>query len=714
MSSSLNWFVYSGLALSLLTACGGGGGSDDPPAVSNPVRPSNSTCLAPELSAPSGDELSLVAAFPGLPAISRLVGLYQAPQDDTQWYALSQQGRILQFDNDPDASNFRVFLDQQSTTDSSSNESGMLGFAFHPNYQQNGMVYVYTMPSTRTSQLLRYSLNRDSGVLDPDSAQLLLEIAQPAANHNGGDLGFGPDGYLYLSLGDGGSAGDPFGNGQDPFSLLGSMLRLDINVSSDSTAYGIPPDNPFADGRGGRPEIYAYGLRNPWRWSFDRSTGDLWLGDVGQYDIEEIDRITLGGNYGWNIMEGDSCYGANSCQRQGLTPPVVDYSHRDTGGCSVTGGYVYRGSAMPSLFGQYLFGDFCNGDIYSIDSDAPDDMTQLLDSGLSLSAFAQDASGELYALNLQGAAGAGIFRLVANNSTGDSAIPERLSQTGCLSDTANRTMATGVVPYAVNSPLWSDGADKERFFAIPDGTQITLNDAGEFQFPDRSVLIKHFYYLEDILETRLFMKHSSGWAGYSYQWNPQRSDAVLLDSGAILAVDNNYQHIFPSRGDCMRCHTSAAGWSLGPETLQLNTADGDTLGQLRERGYLAQAVPNSLLESQLYGLEDGAASMAQRARSYLHSNCASCHRPGGPISGIDFRFSTPLSQTGICDVAPLYGNYGLSNARLLVPGDASRSIVALRMGDTGSNRMPPLASQVVDEVGHDLIKQWIASLSQCE
>ncbi len=717
MKSPAYLMTLSSVAL-LLTACGGGGGGGS--SASAPLRPANTSCIAPAMSMAGGSEIALEAAFPSLPAIERLVGIYQAPGNNETWYGVSQNGVIYQFANRRDASQYRIFLNLEGQTYSQSNEAGMLGMAFHPQYASNGWVYLYYMPSADSARLSRFTVDSASNTLLKSSEKVVLQLDQPALNHNGGGLGFGPDGYLYLSLGDGGGANDSFDNGQNPDTLLGTLLRLDVDVAGDAAAYEIPPDNPFARG-GGAPEVYAYGLRNPWRWSFDRLTGELWLGDVGQNAREEIDVIRAGGNYGWPIMEGKSCLGGNACDQTGLSLPVADYSHSTTGGCSVTGGYVYRADNTSPLHGHYLFGDFCNGIIYGLNPASPGEVTTLIDSSLTISSFAEDQDGMLYVVSLNETQGGNIFRIEDSGSGASVTVADKLSDTGCFSKTSTQSVAPGVVSYGVNSKLWSDGASKQRYFGIPDGSQISFNSAGEFIFPDRSVVIKNFSHQGDIIETRLLMKHLDGWAGYSYQWNDEKTDADLLDSGREAVIDAGYTHIFPSRGECMQCHTAAAGWTLGPETLQLNADRTDNqsntvnaLSALHQQGYLDRPVPQDLLQSKVYALDDNAATIAQRARSYLHSNCSNCHRPGGPIAGIDLRYQTALADTGLCNSVPLYGNLGQPGARLVLPGDASRSVLSLRMQNLGSQRMPPLASQQVDYAALEIVNAWINTLPACD
>lgn len=347
-----------------------------------------------------------VAAFPRLPLLSGLVGLHQAPGDSSSFYAVRKSGHVLRFSNQSGASSAALVLDVSARV-LDSGESGLLGLAFHPQFASNGRLYVYyTGGSPLTSYLSRF-VRRSDGSFHASDEEILLTVAQPFSNHNGGQLAFGPDGYLYLALGDGGSGGDPFGNAQNTNVLLGKILRLDV----DGTApYAIPPDNPFAGG-GGRPEIWAYGLRNPWRFSFDRGSGALWAADVGEDDYEEINKIVRGGNYGWAIMEGTSCFNGTSCNPVGLIPPVFAYDHRE--GCSVTGGYVYRGAALPALQGRYLFTDFCSGKVWSLQLFGGTVQSGMLETlPGSPASLAEDYAGELYALDFGGDAGANIYKLV--------------------------------------------------------------------------------------------------------------------------------------------------------------------------------------------------------------------------------------------------------------------------------------------------------------
>ena len=353
---------------------------------------------SPLLSSPAQAQpaqLTLEPAFPKL-RFDRPLVMLQAPGAPEHWYIVDQAGRIFRFANDPGAATTTLVLDIRLLVDDGPNEAGLLGMAFHPDFQANRQVFLSYTRNGRplVSTLSHFQVNQSGDTIDPASETVLLSVDQPFGNHNGGHIAFGPDGYLYFGLGDGGSGGDPQGNGQNPDTLLGSLLRLHIDSTSP---YAIPPDNPFAGG-GGRPEIYAWGLRNPWRWSFDRQTGDLWLADVGQNKWEEINIIEGGGNYGWNLREGAHPFRGGAAA--GLVEPVAEYDHSQ--GCSVTGGYVYRGDRHAGLVGTYFYGDFCSGRIWGLSAQGDATPQLLADTPFNIASFAQALDGELYILDHAG------------------------------------------------------------------------------------------------------------------------------------------------------------------------------------------------------------------------------------------------------------------------------------------------------------------------
>ena len=335
-----------------------------------------------------------------------------APAGDDRLFVVERRGRIVIVEDGAALS--PPFLDIGSAV-TAGGEQGLLGLAFHPDYASNGRFYVnYTDDSGGDTQVVRYTVSADPNVADAGSAQPILSVGQPYTNHNGGMLAFGPDGMLYIALGDGGGGGDPQDNGQDPSTLLGSLLRIDVDAGSP---YAIPADNPFVVHSTAREEVWAFGLRNPWRFAFDRQTGDLYIADVGQGAREEIDfepAASAGGvNYGWNVMEGTICYEPRTgCSQSGLTLPVHEYTHDD--GCSISGGYVYRGSAIPDAVGRYFYADYCGTWVRSIavtggQADAPQDHTEETGEIARIVSFGEDGQGELYIVSLDGA----VYQLVA-------------------------------------------------------------------------------------------------------------------------------------------------------------------------------------------------------------------------------------------------------------------------------------------------------------
>jgi glucose/arabinose dehydrogenase len=373
-------------------------------AVFLPLLVAGPACSGAGGNGPSGLPDSVLALEPVTSSLNIPLFL-TAPSGDPRLFVVEKDGLIRIIKNGVLLGT--PFLDLTSLTTKGS-EQGLLGMAFAPDYSTTGRLYVsYTTPGATaggTSVVVRYHVSAAPDLADPASDTLILSVAQPETNHNGGGIGFGPDGMLYLGLGDGGGAGDPRGTGQDRTDLLGSMLRIDVS----GAGYTSPADNPFTGMAGFRQELWNYGLRNPWRWSFDRQTGDLYIGDVGQNAYEEIDIQPAarhgGENYGWNIMEGSHCYNASSCSRTGLTPPVLDYGHSD--GCAVTGGYVYRGAAVPAVRGYYFYSDACSGFLRSLRW-AGGGIAQQREWGQlrlpgGVNSFGEDGNGELYVMTYGG------------------------------------------------------------------------------------------------------------------------------------------------------------------------------------------------------------------------------------------------------------------------------------------------------------------------
>lgn len=392
-------------AIGALTAAGCAG--DDsvdpgPPASATRDTPVPGGTPAPTAPAPPVRERGY-RAVEAIPRASfpLMLAMIPIPGDGSHAAVVTKDGMIYRVNVDGDSEEPSVFLDLRGQLKKDlANEEGLLGLAFAPDYESSARLYVnYTAGEPRRTIVSRFIANGD--VVDRSSERVLLAIEDPFGNHNGGALVFGPDGMLYISLGDGGSQGDPLGNGQSTTDLFASILRIDVS----GEAYTVPPDNPFVAG-GGAGEVWAYGLRNPWRISFDRATGDLWAADVGGGRWEEIDLIVRGGNYGWSITEGPDCYNADECDRDELQAPRAWYGHDE--GCSVTGGYVYRGAAMPELDGWYIYGDYCSGRVWGFDADTvTSEPVVLLDTEKAISSFAEDIAGELYLVTFDEA----IYRL---------------------------------------------------------------------------------------------------------------------------------------------------------------------------------------------------------------------------------------------------------------------------------------------------------------
>ncbi|MDB4968567.1 MAG: hypothetical protein JWN44_4256 [Myxococcales bacterium] len=738
--------VASGVAMGTLAAlvtpgCGSsskppsGGDGGVPPASSPDERwTAIPVCRAPQRPS-SATAVVLKDVFPNLPALSSPVGFTQAPGDADHFYIWQQSGQVLRIAaSDPTATETVLDLSATANKIVSGGEAGLLGLAFSPKWQTDHTAYLsYTTPSGAPagfdSKIARIKSSDGGATFAIGTEELVLQFAQPFTNHNGGNILFGPDGFLYAGFGDGGSGNDPQNNGQSLTTFLGKMLRLDVD---GQTTYAIPPKNPFAqDTTGKKKEIYAYGVRNPWRWSFDRGTGDLWVGDVGQNEWEEIDKVELGGNYGWNQCEGfHSFSGATAsnpnnppCTFPGALPPVVEYGHANTTetepGVSVTGGYVYRGKGVPSLEGSYLFADYGSGRLWRIVYDAAGKGKKelLLETGKNISSFGEGLDGEIYVVVISNGR---IYKLVTGPIMPGTNFPQVLSATGCVDPQAPSVPSPGLIPYDVNVPLWSDGADKRRWLSLPPTGQIHINADGDWDLPIGTILVKEFADGARRIETRLLVRHDDGeWAGYSYEWLDDQTDAVLLPSSKTKDLGGGRSWFFPSRNDCLQCHTQAAGRTLGLETAQMNRespdGSGNQLAVLEAIGaFDAPLPPPPATLPALAHIDDVNAPLADRARGYLHANCSFCHRMNGPGRvPPDWRYSNTLMQTGACDTIPADGDLGVAGAKVIVPGMPASSVVSLRMKALDAARMPPLASHVVDPDGTALIDAWLTSLTSC-
>lgn len=718
---TMKWKRFGWLLAATLPACGNGG--DDPaPAFGLTNRVVVQGLTFPTDSQPPGT-FQLVDAFPNL-WFNDPVVLTHAGDGTDRLFVAELGGRIRVFNNDSGTMTTSLFLDLRPVVQTGG-EAGLLGLAFDPDYTTNGFFYVrYETPTATPGANHRSVVSRfqvfagNPNLADAGSETVLLSFDNPYSNHNGGGLAFGMDGMLYVSIGDGGSQNDPNDLAQNLNSIFGKVLR----IQSDGS---IPADNPFVGAGGGvREEIWAYGFRNPWRFSFDRSNGNLWLGDVGQDSREEVDLVVAGGDYGWDTFEGTLDH-----ENPGGTPisttvePVYEYDH--SLGFSITGGYVYRGTASPSIIGDYLYADFVTGRVWALVWDGSQAVfnEQIL-TVTNPSAFGEDEAGEVYICSFDGR----IYGLLeTGGGGGPPPFPQLLSETGLFTDTAELTPTPGLIEYGVRTPLWSDGALKRRWMALPGIAQVTFDPTQAWEFPVDTVLVKHFEIETSPgqvrrLETRVLINEAAGWQGYTYKWNVLQDDANLLpgaDSEVLTIFDGeggSYQFTwdFPDRADCLVCHTFASGRVLGIRARQLNGGfayPAMTDNQLRAWNHIGLFTANIGAHSQYGSLPrwgNPTAGTRDLARAYLAVNCAHCHLPGGPTtSSMDMRYGVPTPSMGVVNVDPASGDLGLPNPYLVWPGIKESSVLWERMRVQGTNRMPPIGSNLVHQDGVDVVGQWI-------
>jgi glucose/arabinose dehydrogenase/mono/diheme cytochrome c family protein len=710
-------------------------------------------------------------AFPGL-VFANPVCLAAPPDETNRLFVLEKIGRIMVITNLA-APTRTVFLDMTARVTTStgvSDERGLLGLAFHPGYATNGYFYVYYTGTTNTTAggggnglhdiVARYQVSAgNSNQADAASHTPVLLQFDQADNHNGGDMHFGPDGYLYISIGDEGGGNDQFNNSQvitnDFFS---AMLRIDVdkrpgNLTPNphhgvTTNYLVPTDNPYvgATNFNGWPmnparvrtEFWAVGLRNPWRWSFDNESGLLYCGDVGQNEWEEINLIEPGKNYGWAYREGFANGPKSAAAPVGFvhTPPLLAYSH--SFGIAITGGRVYRGQNISQLYGAYVYADYGYGTIWALrhsGTNVTQNQVLFSDPNGGVAAFGVDpATGDLLYCDVQNGTDSLIKRIIYNSVATGAPIPPTLSATGVFTNLATLAVAPGIVSYDLNTPFWSDNATKSRWFSVPN-TNLTLTFTPEsnWLFPTGTVWVKHFE-LEITngasasrrrLETRLLIANTNGGYGVTYRWTIPPTNALLVAEGGQDEIITNYTSggtiagtqvwRYPSRVECLACHTPNTGFALGFNTAQLNrdlNYSGTITNQIRAlqlAGYFGSNITNRHLLPALAAATNDAASLEYRVRSYLAANCVSCHQPGGSGQAFwDARSNIPGPQAGIIN-GTLYDNLGQPDNRVIVPGSLSRSALFQRVANLGPGHMPPLATTVVNTQAVALLAAWITN-----
>jgi putative heme-binding domain-containing protein len=601
-----------------------------------------------------------------------------------------------------------------------------------PDFRHNRQLFVcYVHPQgggvTRVS---RFTLDGQSPpAVVPGSEQVI--ITWPAGGHNGGCLEFGTDGFLYISTGDGSGPNPPDGltTGQDVSDLLGAILRIDVDHPTAERAYAVPDDNPFVGVQGIREEIYAYGLRNPWKFGIDRRSGNIFVADNGWESWEMVHRIQRGGNCGWPVMEGRMALRTEvQPGPTAIIPPVKDHPHTEAN--SVIGGPVYRGQKLPGLIGSFVYGDYITGTIWAIrpDEDQSYSHTTLVDTDLRIVAFTEASGGELYVLDYDFTGQ--IYELLPSDVPDTSAtFPRRLSETGLFASLDEMRPAAGVVPYSVQVARWMDGAKAQRWIAVPGPDTVRLAGEGKpAAYPEGTVLANHVTLPQaggpDIrLETQLLHLERGAWHPYSYLWDEAGRDGYLVDpTGANRpiragdkAASERTWHV-DAVNECKVCHNAESGYVLGFVANQLNISTGgspgaDQLALLSGQGVLAKAPPIAANNPQrLVDPLDASNDLNDRARSYLHVNCGVCHRPGGnAIVSFYLRRDLPFDQlntnkgTGI-------GTFGIRDGRIIAPGNPYRSLLLYRMSKLGYARMPYIGSRVVDSSAVPLIEEWIGSL----
>ena len=716
--------------------------------------------------------------FTNLPVQSP-VNVYALPgSDQLVLLELARSGtnvsRIRRFANRGDVSAAEVMLAVPETA---------YGLAFHPGFVTNGLIFLGgNGPDGKRgnhSRVVRYQMERAAPWrVDTGSRKVVIEWL--SNGHNGADLCFGNDGMLYVTSGDGTSDSDMGSVGQDLSLLTAKVLRIDVDRPEAGKLYSVPRDNPFLAVAGARPETWAYGLRNPWKISADRESGQIWVGENGQ-DVWEMARLLeRGANYGWSVYEGSHpFYLSRKMGPQPLTPPTLEHHHSEAR--SLTGGVVYRGRKLPGLVGAYVYGDYSTGKIWGARHDGKRVVwhKELTDTPYALTGFGLDAEGELLVLDYAG----GIYRLEeVPVVTAGPDFPRKLSETGLFSSMRELKAAAGLIPYSVNSPLWSDGAVKERWLGVPADTKIGFTHNRGWDFPDGAVLVKHFGLEMETgkassarrLETRLMLKQQGEWVGYTYVWNDEQTDATLLGLAgedreytvrdAAAGGERKVKWHFPSRAECMVCHSRAAKYVLGLTEAQMNRmhdyGGGRKENQLeylermglfkvdraayerdavrRELGAvglkgekleaavkLASALPGQRVVpekttmlprgvAQLRRLADPADAtmpLDARARSYLQANCAHCHvEAGGGNAQINLEFLTGRAEMKLIDEKPLHHTFGIAEARLVAPGAPERSVLLRRVAMREPGHMPPLASGVVDELAVKLLREWISGM----
>jgi hypothetical protein len=693
--------------------------------------------------------------------------------------------KIYRMKDDPKVSTWDLWFDSGEV---------VYQLEFHPKWAENGFIFVGSNGDTPTpltkgdakkkdkkkTRVTRYTMQTKAPyAIDPKSEKVIIDVV--SNGHNGAALVFGHDGMLYITTGDGTSDSDTDVVGQDMSSLLAKILRIDVDHPAPNKNYSVPKDNPFITMKDARPEIWALGLRNPWRMCVDEKTGHIWCAQNGQDLYEQAFLVKKGDNYGWSVMEGSHPFWlSRKLAPVPLTKPTVEHHHSEAR--SLTGGIVYHGKKHPDLVGHYIYGDYSTGKIWAVKHDREKILShrEICDSRLMITGFGTDSKGEILIADFQKEKGA-LYTLVPTpKDASPSIFPKKLSESGLFKSVKGHIMQEPLVPYSVNAVLWSDGAGKQRWLGLPPDTKIDYRKNRGWEFPDKTVIVKSFH-IDTVegdpksrrwIETRFLTKQGTEWYGYSYAWNDDETEGTLIESkGAdreftiqTKAGARKLNWHYPSRSECMVCHSRAANWVLGFQEVQMNhyydygngamenqfavferlnlfnkfnwsnEANEKLRKDLKNKGRTTKeineeiarrtatrdqrgAVQSSLLPfdpdstPRLVDPYDKKQDLTARVRSYLHSNCAQCHvEAGGGNAMMELEFSKTLEQMRIVDVKPVHDTFGIKDARIIAPGHPERSVMLHRIATRGKGHMPPLATRVVDEAAVEMLREWIRGL----
>ena len=668
--------------------------------------------------------------------------LLEVPQQN-RLIVSEMDGKLFSLAKSSDQSEPQMIADLSQITGV---QVSLLSATLHPKFDQNRYIFLsYVHPDHgRQVRIARFTMSAGiPGTILPKSEVVFL--TRPAGPHNAGDLKFGKDGLLYAATGDGAGPNPPdsLNTGQDVSDLLGAILRIDVDRANESLPYSIPLDNPFRGKAGVREEIWAYGLRNPWKFGIDRNTNEIFVADNGWETWELIHRIERGGNCGWPIMEGRARLRTEvTLGPTPIIPPIKDHPHTEAN--SVIGGPVYRGAQHGELQGAFIYGDYITGTIWAVwpESSVGTRTTgirqaTLVDTDLQIVAFAEGSRGEVYVLDYDFTGK--IYELIPTNLQDQSAsFPKKLSETGVFTSLVDLQPAPGVVPYSVVAQRWMDGAQAQRWIAIPDQNQATLTTSAQgSMFPTGTVLVKQIDLKPNgngatkRLETQILHFENGVWQPYSYLWDEAGQDADLVDptGGAKTIPSLDLDGHADTRtwrvnavNECKLCHNAASNYVLGFVPQQLASTLTDTHGRQSDQltRLVAQGVISATSDTQfaassrLVDPHDSKQSLDDRARSYLHANCSMCHQPrGNAIVSFYLRREMPFDQLKT-DKGTIIGTFGMNHAKVIAGGDPYRSILLYRMAKLGYGRMPYIGSQVVDGAGVALISEWIRSLPKLD